>query len=293
VLRVDAEVKKFSDLTFTFIVPVVEVYVRPLSRDPQQVAVEAAPWSAVPWHVLALMEEAVARGMGAFSAEEAKRRGIRWLDLARDAKTKDALGALVDDFARRAWVPDALKRFVTADEAEQRWAALRQYARRRGHFLVTNGPYELAKWSEASVTLEVFRDFTNPMGVGGFDRFAIPRRAYPTQVTARGARLEIGVEVERAEKFMRDHRLVREPLPTAPAGGDRSEIPVCRYVVLAADGAVAAAGTSDEVQGGKMIVDLKGQLRPGTYTALVALAVGDNQVHPEVATAQFRVDASP
>jgi hypothetical protein len=95
------------------------------------------------------------------------------------------------------------------------------------------------------------------------------------------------------EKFLRDHRLVREPLPAASADSDRPEIPVCRYVVIGADGAVAAAGTSDEVQGGKVIVNLKGQLRPGAYTALVALAVGDNQVNPEVATAQFRVDGAP
>ena len=293
VLRVDSEVKKYSDLTFTYVVPVIEVYVRPLSRDPQQVAVEAAPWSTVPWHVLVLMEEAVVRGVGAFSAEEAKRRGIRWLDLARDAKTKEALSALVDGFARQAYVPESLKRFVTADEAENRWAALKQYAQRRGHFLVTNGPYQLSKWSDGAVTLEVFRDFTNPMGVGGFDRFAIPRRAYVSRIVPRGDRLEVSAEVERVEKFLREYRLVHEPLPSGPAGGDRPEIPVCRYVVIGADGAVAAAGTADEVQGGKMLVNLKGQLKPGAYTALVSLSLGDNQVNPEVATAQFRVDAAP
>jgi hypothetical protein len=172
----------------------------------------------VPWHVLVLMEEAVVRGVGAFSAEEAKRRGIRWLDLARDAKTKEALTALVDGFARRAYVPESLKRFVTADEAENRWAALKQYARRRGHFLVTNGPYQLAKWVDGAVTLEVFRDFTNPMGVGGFDRFAIPRRAYVSRIVARGDLLEVSAEVERVEKFLREYRLVREPLPSGPAG---------------------------------------------------------------------------
>jgi hypothetical protein len=64
-------------------------------------------------------------------------------------------------------------------------------------------------------------------------------------------------------------------------------------VVIGADGTVAAAGTADEVRGGKMLVNLKGQLKPGAYTALVSLHLGDNQVNPEVATAQFRVDAAP
>jgi hypothetical protein len=63
--------------------------------------------------------------------------------------------------------------------------------------------------------------------------------------------------------------------------------------VVAADGSVAAAGTSREVQGHRLIVDLKGRLKPGVYTALVALALGENRVDPEVATAQFRVDAGP
>jgi hypothetical protein len=293
VLRVDSEVKKYSDLTFTYVVPIIEVYVNPRARDPQQVAVEASPWSAVPWHVLALMEEAVKRGVGAFSAEEAKRRGIRWLDLARDAKTRDALTALVDGFGRQAYVPEGLKRLVTADEAQTRWTALKQYVQRRGHFLVTNGPYQLTKWSDTAVTLEVFRDFTNPMGVGGFDRFAIPRRAYVKTIVPRGDRLEIAAEVDRVEKFLREYRIVREPLTTGGAGADRSDIPTCRYVVIAADGTVAAAGVSDEVQGGKVVVNLKGQLRPGAYTALVALVLGDNQVNPEVATAQLKVDAAP
>ncbi len=293
VLRVDSEVQKFSDMTFTHVVPVIEVYANPLARDPQQVAVAVAPWSTLPWHVLALMEEAVRRGVGAFSAEEAKRRGIRWLDLARDQKTKEALTALVDGFARRAYVPESLKRFVNADEAQDRWTALRQYAQRRGHFLVTNGPYQLEKWSDGSVTLEVVRDFTNPMGVGGFDRFAIPRRAYVSRIVPRGDRLEVQVEVERVEKFLRDYRLVREPLPSGAGAGDRPDVPLCRFVVVGADGGVAAAGVSEETQGSRLVVNLKGALKPGNYTALVALALGDNLVDPEVATAQFRVEASP
>jgi hypothetical protein len=62
--------------------------------------------------------------------------------------------------------------------------------------------------------------------------------------------------------------------------------------VLAADGAVAATGTSHDVHGARLIVDLKGRLKPGAYTALVAVGLGENWVAPEVATAQFQVDAA-
>lgn len=292
VVKVDSEVRRYSDITFTYVVPVVEVYLNAATADTAELAALAPPWSATPWHVMVLMEEAVKRGVGAFSAAEARRRGVRWLDLARDPKTREELGAILDGLARRNHVPEALKRLVAADEAQARWAALRQFAQRRGHYLVTNGPYLLEKWTDAAVVLQVFRDMNNPLGVGSYDRFAIPRRAYVARITARGDRLEIMAEIERLEKFLREYRLVREPLGSR-GEEERPDLPACRYVILGADGTVAAAGVSRDVHAHRLVVDLKGRIKPGAYTALVALALGDNLVGPEVATAQFRVDAAP
>jgi hypothetical protein len=292
VVKVDSEVRRYADITFTYVVPVVEVYLSAASSDPQELAALAPPWSPVPWHVTALMEEAVKRGVGAFSADEARRRGVRWLDLARDARTREALGAILDGLARENHVPEALRRLVSADEAHARWAALRQFAQRRGHYLVTSGAYQLEKWSDTAVVLQVFRDMTNPLGVGTYDRFAIPRRAYVARIAARGDRLEIAPEIERLERFLRQYRLVREPLGSA-ADEDKVDVPACRFVIVAPDGHVAAAGISRDVQAHRVVVDLKGRLKPGAYTALVALVLGDNYVNPEVATAQFRVDAAP
>ncbi len=289
VTGVDSEVKKYSDITFTYVVPVIEVYLNASESDAQELAALAPPWSPVPWHVMALMEEAVRRGVGAFSPAEARRRGVRWLDLARDHKTKEELALILDELARKNYIPEPLKRLVTADEAQTRWTALRQFFQRRGHFLVTSGPYQLDKWSDGAVVLQVFRDFNNPMGVGRFDRFAIPRRAYVSRVVARADRLEVAAEIERVEKFLRDYRIVREPLA---AGADPQDVPQCRYVLLGADG-VAAAGTSQEAQGDRLIVSLKGKVKPGVYTVMVALALGDNYVDPEVTVAQLRVEAAP
>ena len=292
VVKVDSEVRRYSDITFTYVVPVIEVYLNAATADTAELAALAPPWSATPWHVMVLMEEAVKRGVGAFSAAEARRRGVRWLDLARDPRTREELGAILDRLARGNHVPEALKRLVAADEAQARWAALRQFAQRRGHYLVTSGPYQLEKWTDAAVVLGVFRDMNNPLGVGTYDRFAIPRRAYVARITARGDRLEIAPEIERLEKFLREYRLVREPLGSR-GEEERPDLPACRYVILASDGTVAAAGVSREVHAQRLVVDLKGRLKPGAYTALVALALGDNLDDPEVASAQFRVDAAP
>jgi hypothetical protein len=129
--------------------------------------------------------------------------------------------------------------------------------------------------------------------VGSYDRHAIARRAYVTKVTTGAAGLEVQADVERVEKFLRDWRLVREPLAPLPTSGDRPEIPLCRYVVIGAGGEVAAAGSTTEAPGGKIAVRLGGRLKPGAYTVLLALALGDNWVNPEVAVAKYQVDPGP
>ena len=60
--------------------------------DREQDAVVAPPWSTLPWHLMVLMEEAVARGWAAFSQAEAQRRGVEWLDLVRSDRVDHATG---------------------------------------------------------------------------------------------------------------------------------------------------------------------------------------------------------
>jgi hypothetical protein len=291
VVRVEAEVKKFADVSFTFITPVIDVYTAGTLDAAERQA--ALPWSPVPWTVLTLMEEAQARGWAAATREEAARRHIPWLDLARDQKLKTQLAGLVETFASQNYVPPLLKKLVAADEAQHRWQSLRQFYQRRHHFLVTNGPYQLGKWSETSVTLDVFRDFTYPLGVGSFDRFALPLRAWILRATPRGDRLEVQAEVERAERFLRSYRLLREPMGTVGADGDKADIPVCRFVALGPDGEVARAGASREVQAGRLVVPLAGLPKPGPYTVLLALYVSDNTVNPQITTVSYRPEGNP
>ncbi|MGQ0664589.1 MAG: hypothetical protein ACT4P2_13635 [Pseudomonadota bacterium] len=293
VVRVDSELRRYSDISFMFIVPIIEVYLNHALADAEQVASAAPPWSPVPWHVMVLMEEAVKRLPAAFSPDEAARRGVPWLDLVRDAKVKEVMKSVVDGFAIQAYVPAALRGLVTADDARHRWTSLQHFAQRRGHFLVTNGPYQLESWDEQAVVLQAFRDFSYPIGLGSYDRYAIPLRATVSRAVAHPGRLEIHAEVEEVQKFLRDYRILREPLKDRAAGGDARDLPLLRYVVVGAEGAVAAAGASSDVTAGIYTVDLKGRLKPGLYTVLVALYLRDNHVNPEVAVAQVRVEASP
>jgi hypothetical protein len=233
----------------------------------------------VPWPLLALAEEAVARGLAAFSRESAQARGVPWLDLVRDRALGPPLRALLDELAARRHVPAALVGRVTPEEAEARWAALRAFHEASGHFLVTNGPYRLASWTEDASVLQVFRDLSYPRGLGAFNSHAHPLRAFVTGVEARSDELVLKAEVERLDRFGREYQIVREPFVKRALEQDRRSLPVGHYVVVGPDGAVAAAGTVEASDPGDYRVDLRALDRPGQYVALVALAIDDNRTN--------------
>jgi hypothetical protein len=282
VLRTDATEREFGEVKFTVLTHTVEVYGRHALDDPLQTGSVTAPWSPVPWTVLALAERYVERGGAAFSREEARRLGVPWLDLVRDRRVTTALAAMVDEFAQIGYVPAALSAHVTADEAKARWSALKVFYEKHGHFLVTNGPYRLASWSDDAVVLDVVRDFTYPLGVGSYDRYAIPLRAYVAKAEAKGDRLEVHADVDVVQKFQREYTIVRESLAAQSAPLDARDMPVCRWLAVGSDATVVASGTAPYAGKGVYAVDLRALPAPGRYTLLVALYVRDNAVNVEV-----------
>jgi hypothetical protein len=140
-----------------------------------------------------------------------------------------------------------------------------------------------------SATLPVFRDFTYPLGVGSFDQFAIPLRAYVRAVDRKGERLEIQADVENIEKAGRSYKILREPFTPRPAGESTREPLTAHWAVVGPGDEVAAAGASRDVQGGRLVVDLAGRLKPGSYRVVLALALNGNLVNPEVKVVSYRV----
>jgi hypothetical protein len=287
VLGVNKEIKDLGDMQILYDVPEVEVYLS-ASADARTAVAVAPPWSPVPWQVIALMEQAVVRGVAAFSEREARRRGVPWLDLARDPSQLAALGRLTAELERKGWIPKALRGLVTPEQARERWAALRAHARAHGHFLVTAGPYRLGRLSADTVTLPVFRDFSYPLGVGSFDQYPIPLHAYARAVERSGARLEIQADVERIEKAGRSYKIVREPFRPQPPGEKSREPLTAHWTVVDAGDEVVAAGTSRDLTGARLVVD-PGRLRPGDYRVVLALTLDGNLVKPEVKVIPYRV----
>ena len=293
VLRAEQVVKDFGEAKYTFQVHVVEVYLTHGLADSLQTASVAPPWSTLPWNLIVLMEEAVKRGLAAFSQGEAKRRGVPWLDLVRDRRLKERLAVLVEEFRRQGYVPAYLKDLVTPDQARARWTALKQFYGKRGHFLVTNGPYQLAQWAPDSVVLQAFRDTSYPLGLGSFNQYPIPRRAYVSKMEVRDSRLEIQAEVEKVFTFQRSYKIEREPLGRQSSGEDTRELPVSRYLVVSQAGDVSQAGTARYGDAGVFTVDFRGKLKPGVYSIITAMYLGGNYVNPEVKMIQHRIDGNP
>lgn len=286
---VERNVWGFGEIRLVREMPKVEVYLSRGRGEPEDLAAIAPPWSALPWHVLVLMEETVRRGWAAFSREEAARRGVEWLDLVRPAGLKDRMLSLLGEFERRGYVPDALAGLADAAEARRRWEALRAFHDARGHFLATNGPYLLEKWAGDAVVLRVFRDLSYPLGVGSYDAYAIPRRAYVSRIEVAGDRVEIRAEVERLERFGRSYDLVREPFKPGAAVGVRPDVLVCRYVLVGPGGEVVRAGTAGPGQDGVFRLALGEALPPGRYTLQAALALNGNAVNPDIRQIEYVV----
>ncbi len=277
VLRTETDVLAFGEDKLTYEVPIVEVYVDRPAATAADTALIAPPWTTVPWPVLALAEEAVSRGLAAFSREGAQARGVAWLDLARDRALAPRLRAVLDELAARPHVPAALAGRVAPADAEARWTALRAFHDASGHFLVTNGPYRLASWTDDTSVLQVFRDLSYPRGLGVFNSHALRLRAFVTGAEKRPDELVVKAEVERIDRFGRDSQIVREPFVKRVLEQDKRTLPVARYVVVGPDRAVSAAGTTEASDPGDFRIDLRALSRAGDYVVLVALTVDDNR----------------
>jgi hypothetical protein len=290
VRAVEHEPKAFGELKLVQEVPVVEVYLRDTSVDFPHVAAIAPPWSPLPWHLMALMEEAVRRGAAAFSSAAARRRGLPWLDLVRLPRLKEQLASLVADFEVRGYRPEALYGAVSEDEARRRWGALKSFYLQHGHFLVTNGPYWLAQWTEDAVVLQVFRDLSYPLGVGSYDKYAFPPRAEIVSLQRQGEILELTAAIEKVEKAQRTYHVVREPLNDQSLVGIYRVKPVVPYIVLSAQGEVLRTGYGHYAGDGVFTIEPDEEAAPERATILSTIYLNDNYIKPDIKWVPYPVE---
>src|SRR5262245_56174836 len=269
--------------------PVVEVYLRGVPHDELQVAAMVPPWSTIPWHLLALMEEAVKRGYAAFSKNESERRRIPWMDLVRDQDLRAKLLPLIAQFERESYRPEPLTEFVTAEAAQARWRALAAFAEKNGHFLVTNGPYRLAQWNPESVVLQAVREVTYPLGFGTFDRFVHPPRAVVESIAHDADTITVRASTEMILKVGRDYKLTKEPLLRTTLRGTFGLLVVSRYLLIGPDGKVRTLDKMHWEDDGRFTIKLPKRLAPGEYTVNLAIFLDGNSMTPSAKSLRLRV----
>jgi hypothetical protein len=273
---------RVGDVNFLREVFTIEVYTTSAPMDPEREAFPAPPWSTLPWHLLVLMEEAVGRNWAAFSQTEAIRRGIEWLDLVRSQPLNARFAALTESFEREGYRPESLHMLVSVDEARRRWAALSAFYKANGHFLVTNGPYQLKSWSHDSVVLSAFRDLSYPLGVGSYDTYAIPRRGFITAVDWTGDKVRLSGDIEMIDKFQRRYQLVRRPLSSIPPDVLKRAAPECRFVVVDDQKRVTLAGAAPLGEGSSFQFDFKDRLPVGSYTMFAVITLNGNVMNADI-----------
>lgn len=288
-VRVEETSRSVADQTFTYRSPIIEVYLDNLTFDEQENALIAPPWSPVPWHVLALMEAAVERGIAAFSRGEAERRHLPWLDLVRDPTQLKKFRALIKEFAQTGYRPAALELLIGPETAKARWQLLDKFVEANGHLLVTNGPYRLKAWSPETFVFEVVRDFTYPVGLGTFNDFAYPARALISGMERAGDLVLVSADAEFAVKQQRDHRLVRAPLRPDTLRGILQPIrPESHYVAISQHGRVAATGSLVRQPDNRFAASLPTTLRSGVYTLFAAIFLDGNTINPAIGRIELR-----
>jgi hypothetical protein len=259
----------------------IEVYVNHRALEPAQIEALAPPWSAVPWQLLALQEEAVSRGLGAFSEAEARRKQVPWLDLARDPAQLKTLGGLLGELQKAQFRPPALASGalaarVTPEAAGKRWAALAAFLTEHGHLLDTNGPYVLKSLGSDGIHFEVVRNFRYAVGLGTFNDLTDLPAARVTGVERKGTEVFVAAELTLTTRVQRDTVVTREPLKHDAARGFRAIRTRARLLVVGPDGTVLASRLPAWQDDGRLMATLPRGLAPGAYTLAAGVYTDEN-----------------
>ncbi len=199
------------------------------------------------WHVLAVGILAEMDGELAFSANKSDLLGIEWMSYVA-GPSLNILSTHLDQAAADNYIPYAptMSQYITAEEAQFRWANYQQWYRQHSHFWVGNGPYflERALPMEGTVILKRFPDFPDPA-----DKWS----AY---TTPRIAEVQIDgldqVSIGNAAAYDVHITFQNEPYAIA----DIAEV---KYLVFDARGELALSGIAQAVEDGLYRVTLSGE----------------------------------
>ncbi|MDP2730077.1 MAG: ABC transporter substrate-binding protein [Dehalococcoidales bacterium] len=181
---------------------VVEVYKDIVYPDAEWIASSAGDYfySTVPWHILAPGILAEADRKLAFSSSKADRLRVEWMNYISGPSLaileQYRLQALNDGFIP---YPNVIGKYVTAEEAKNRYTALGEWYQQKGHFWVSNGPFYVESVHPVEKTVVLKRSEEHITAEERWLAFTKPKIAQvavsgPSQVKA-GSKAEFRLDV--------------------------------------------------------------------------------------------------
>jgi len=167
---------------------VAEVYSDAFTLDAEAIASGAAGafwpiygFGPAPWHTLALGIRAEAAGEAAFSEDKAAKKSVERLNYVA-GPTLAILDRQLAAARAENYIPyaQALRKYITAEEARTRWTLLTHWREGRGHFWVGMGPFLVQRVSPVEKVVELRRFSRFPDASTKWVRFDEPMLAVVT-----------------------------------------------------------------------------------------------------------------
>ena len=230
------------------------------------------------WHVLAPAWRVEANGEAAFSADKAEALEVEFMSFIA-GPTLELLKAQLDSAQEENFIPyePTLGAYITAEEAEARYANLQEWHRRYGHFWVNTGPYFLQRAFPVEGTLILQHNPDYPDLATRWDRFAAA--PIPEVMVDGPGNVNIGDEAT-YDIFV---DFGGEPYAVA-------DIDMVKYLVFDATGELAFSGDAEAVEDGHwqavLGADVTGALEAGANQFAV-IVVSKRALLPVLDTVQF------
>ena len=151
----------------------IEVYVDYWHFDKAEIAGWAAPWSSMPWEIMASMESAVLDGNVSFSRSGAVIKNVNWLSLIVPNDSQIIRQHLIE-LKESGHVPSSLQGSEHDWEYfEGRYDAAINWIDQNNHAVISNGPFYLDNYSPESrtITINSFDSHEYPFESGKWEKF--------------------------------------------------------------------------------------------------------------------------
>ena len=151
----------------------IEVYVDYWHFDEAEIAAWTAPWSLMPWEIVAASEDAVLDGKVSFSRSGGVSKSVNWLSLIvpNDA---NIIKEHLTEFKESKYIPPSLRDSEHDWEYfEGRYDAAIKWINENKHAVISNGPFYLDNYSPESriITIKSFDSTGYPFDAGKWEKF--------------------------------------------------------------------------------------------------------------------------